>query len=71
MAVKTRDQARYLGGRPPYAYRLADAGTHPNKARRAHGRGGAECKKCKCAEPLTAAANVSNFTIKTKTCTKA
>jgi hypothetical protein len=32
--------------------RLADAGTHPNKARRAHGRGRAECKKCKCADPL-------------------
>jgi site-specific DNA recombinase len=31
MAAQTR-QARYLGGRPPYGYRLADAGPHPNKA---------------------------------------
>ena len=26
MAVQTRDQVRYLGGRPPYGYRLGDAG---------------------------------------------
>ena len=32
MMVQTRDQGRYLGGRPPYGYRLADAGPHPNKA---------------------------------------
>ena len=25
MAVQTREQGRYLGGRPPYGYRLADA----------------------------------------------
>jgi hypothetical protein len=30
MAAQTR-QGRYLGGRPPYGYRLADAGPHPNK----------------------------------------
>jgi len=41
MAVQIREQGRYLGGRPPYGYRLADAGPHPNKAhaawrRRAH-----------------------------------
>jgi hypothetical protein len=40
MAARTR-QGRYLGGRPPYGYRLAEAGPHPNKAhaawrRRAH-----------------------------------
>ena len=38
---QTREQGRYLGGRPPYGYRLGDAGPHPNKAhaaweRRAH-----------------------------------
>jgi site-specific DNA recombinase len=33
MAVQTREQGRYLGGRPPYGYRLADTGPHPNKAR--------------------------------------
>ena len=38
MAAQTREQGRYLGGRPPYGYRLADAGPHPNKA---HADGGA------------------------------
>ncbi|MFK0108433.1 hypothetical protein [Streptomyces sp. NPDC091217] len=31
MTVRTRGQGRYLGGRPPYGYRLADAGPHPNR----------------------------------------
>jgi hypothetical protein len=38
MATQTREQGRYLRGRPPYAYRLADAGPHPNKAHAAWGR---------------------------------
>jgi DNA invertase Pin-like site-specific DNA recombinase len=38
MAVQARDQGRYLGGRPPYGYRLGDAGPHPNKAHAAWGR---------------------------------
>ena len=38
MAAQTRDQGRYLGGRPPYGYQLADAGPHPNKAHAAWGR---------------------------------
>jgi site-specific DNA recombinase len=38
MATQTRDQGRYLGGRPPYGYRLADAGPHPNRAHAAWGR---------------------------------
>src|SRR6266851_393227 len=38
MAAQTREQGRYLGGRPPYGYRLADAGPHPNKAYAAWGR---------------------------------
>jgi DNA invertase Pin-like site-specific DNA recombinase len=38
MAAQVRDQGRYLGGRPPYGYRLADAGPHPNKAHAAWGR---------------------------------
>jgi site-specific DNA recombinase len=37
-AAQARDQGRYLGGRPPYGYRLADAGPHPNKAHAAWGR---------------------------------
>src|ERR1700730_8370975 len=40
MAAQTRDQGRYLGGRPPYGYRLGDAGPHPNKAHAAWGRRG-------------------------------
>jgi hypothetical protein len=38
MAAQTREQGRYLGGRPPYGYGLADAGPHPNKAHAAWGR---------------------------------
>jgi DNA invertase Pin-like site-specific DNA recombinase len=37
MATQTREQGRYLGGRPPYGYRLGDAGPHPNKAHAAWG----------------------------------
>jgi hypothetical protein len=38
MATQTREQGRYLGGRPPYGYRLGDAGPLPNKAHAAWGR---------------------------------
>src|SRR6516162_4544863 len=38
MATQTQEQGRYLGGRPPYGYRLGDAGPHPNKAHAAWGR---------------------------------
>ena len=38
MATQTREQGRYLGGRLPYGYRLADAGPHPKKAHAAWGR---------------------------------
>jgi hypothetical protein len=38
MAAQTREQGRYLGGRPPYGYRLGDAGPHPYKAHAAWGR---------------------------------
>ncbi len=38
MAAQAWEQGRYLGGRPPYGYRLADAGPHPNKAHAAWGR---------------------------------
>ena len=34
MAAQTREQGRYLGGRPPYGYQLGDAGPHPNKRTR-------------------------------------
>lgn len=32
MAAQTREQVRYLGGRRPYGYRVADAGPRLNKA---------------------------------------
>ena len=31
MATQTREQGRYLGGRPPYGYRLGDAGPAPEQ----------------------------------------
>lgn len=38
MQSQAREQGRYLGGRPPYGYRLADAGPHPNAAHARWGR---------------------------------
>jgi len=38
MTAQVRDQGRYLGGRPPYGYRLVDAGPHPNTAHARWGR---------------------------------
>lgn len=32
MRAQVEVQGRHLGGRPPYGYRLADAGPHPNQA---------------------------------------
>ena len=38
MATQARHEGRFLGGRPPYGYRLADAGPHPNPGKAAVGQ---------------------------------
>jgi site-specific DNA recombinase len=36
--ARTREQGRYLGGRPSYGYRPADPGPQPNKIHASWGR---------------------------------
>jgi DNA invertase Pin-like site-specific DNA recombinase len=50
MGRQVVEQGRYLGGRPPYGYRLVDAGPHPN---RAHARWGRRARRLE-ADPATA-----------------
>lgn len=38
MEAMAADGSRFLGGRPPYGYRLADAGPHPNQAKATAGQ---------------------------------
>jgi site-specific DNA recombinase len=38
MRAQAIEQGRHLGGRPPYGYRLVDAGPHPNRAHARWGR---------------------------------
>lgn len=38
MGSQARHEGRFLGGRPPYGYVLADAGRHPNPAKAADGK---------------------------------
>jgi hypothetical protein len=39
MKAQTELEGRFLGGRPPYGYRLADAGPHPTPARQPRANG--------------------------------
>lgn len=38
MAAQTQHEGRFLGGRPPFGYQLADAGPHPNPGKAADGK---------------------------------
>jgi hypothetical protein len=38
MKAQTEPEGRFLGGRPPYGYRLADAGPHPSPGKAADGK---------------------------------
>ncbi|OJF10745.1 recombinase family protein [Couchioplanes caeruleus] len=38
MKAQTELEGRYLGGRPPYGYRLTDAGPHPNPGKAGEGK---------------------------------
>ncbi|GAA1194361.1 recombinase family protein [Pseudonocardia alaniniphila] len=38
MSAQAKVEGRFLGGRPPYGYRLADVGPHPNPAKAADGK---------------------------------
>lgn len=38
MSAITATEGRFLGGRPPYGFRLADAGPHPNPAKATDGK---------------------------------
>jgi hypothetical protein len=51
LRAQASGQGRYLGGRPPYGYRLVDAGPHPN---RAHARWGRRLQRLD-PDPATAA----------------
>src|ERR1700761_3673889 len=38
MGAQAKDEGRFLGGRPPYGYLIANAGPHPNPAKAADGK---------------------------------
>ncbi|MDN3359274.1 recombinase family protein [Actinomadura sp. DC4] len=56
MASIAQMEGRFLGGRPPYGYRLVDAGPHPNPAKAAEGR-----RLHKLARDAATAGNVSRI----------
>jgi len=38
MEAQAKIEGRFLGGRPPYGYRLKDVGPHPNPSKAAEGK---------------------------------
>jgi site-specific DNA recombinase len=38
MGAQAKDEGRFLGGRPPDGYLIADVGPHPNPAKAADGK---------------------------------
>ena len=38
MTAQAQHEGRFLGGRPPYGYQMADAGAHPNPGKAADGK---------------------------------
>jgi len=52
MAAQAQQEGRFLGGRPPYGYRLADAGPHPNPGKAADGKGQRQLEVDPTAAPI-------------------
>ena len=66
METQAKIEGRFLGGRPPYGYRLADAGPHPNPAKPQTASGPTACRPTPrrlrsygASSPHSAAASVS------------
>jgi site-specific DNA recombinase len=54
MAAQAQQEGRFLGGRPPYGYRLGDAGAHPNPGKAAVGQRLHQLEVDPVAAPVTA-----------------
>ena len=52
MAAQAQHEGRFLGGRPPYGYQLADAGAHPNPGKAADGNASTGSKADPVAAPI-------------------
>jgi site-specific DNA recombinase len=52
MADQAAREGRFLGGRPPYGYRLADAGPHPNPSKAQAGQRAHRLERDEVAAPI-------------------